>query len=319
MLVALRLNAQILPQTVTTPASIQEEISQFDTHLDQVCGLAAATRIRSIGIVKIFLIEIFSDKPIDTTILKPTDVSLFVVTHAKGCKPSTCKIVGGALRRYFRFRGMHGDCTLGLIASIPSIAEWRLARLPEVLSDDELTQFLNAFDRQTSTGKRDYAMGRCLVNLGLRACEVAQLQLNDINWREGTLRVRANKMRREDVLPLPSQTGCAIVEYLKDGRPSSSSRALFLRHVAPTNEPIGSSVVRIAVRRAYAKCGLSQRLTGTHILRHSVASRLLRVGTPLKEIADILRHSCLDTTAIYTKVDVGKLVEIAMPWPGSKL
>ncbi len=147
-----------------------------------------------------------------------------MVTHGNGCKPSSYKIVKGVLRRYFRFRGMHGDCTLCLIAAIPSIAEWRLARLPDVLSDDELMQFLKAFDRKASTGKRDYAMGRCLINLGLQACEVAQLQLDDINWREGTLRLRANKMRREDVLPLPSQTGCAIIEYLKDDRPSSSSR-----------------------------------------------------------------------------------------------
>ena len=318
LLVVLRLNLKILPQTDTTPAPIQEEIRRFDAHLDQVCGLAAATRKRSMGIVQVFLMERFSDKPIDIAQLKPKDISLFVVNHVKGCKPSTGKIIGGALRRYFRFRGMHGDCTQCLIAAIPSIAEWRLTRLPDVLSDDELAQFLNAFDRQTSTGRRDYAMGRCLVDLGLRACEVAQLQLNDINWREGTLRLRANKMRREDVLLLPSQTGCAIVEYLTNGRPPSTSRALFLRHVAPTNELIGASVVRFAVRRAYAKCGWSQRLMGTHILRHSVASRLLRVGTPMKEIADILRHISLNTTAIYTKVDVGKLAGIAMPWPGSK-
>lgn len=317
LLVALRLNAEIPPHSDLTPASIQEEAHRFDAHLDGVCGLAMATRLRRVGIVRTFLKEQFGFAQIDLTQVKPKDVCQFVASHVQGCKPSTGKILGGALRSYFRFRAMHGDCVTHLIAAIPQIAEWRLASLPEVLTEDELKRFLKAFDRQTATGRRDYAMASCLVDLGLRACEVARLQLDDINWREGTLRLRANKARREDVLPLPPQTGRAIACYLTDGRPVSTSRALFLRHVAPLNEPIGSSVVRIAVRRAYSQCGWAGRWTGTHVLRHSVASRLLRSGTPMKEIADILRHRCLDSTAIYTKVDTSKLTAVAMPWPGS--
>jgi site-specific recombinase XerD len=317
LLVALRLNVEIPPHSDLTPASIREETYRFDAHLDRVCGLAVATRLRRAGIVRAFLTEQFGSAQIDLTQVKPKDVCRFVANHVKGCKPSTGKILGGALRSYFRFRGMHGDCIQHLTAAIPQIAEWRLAPLPEVLSEDELKRFLKAFDRQTSTGRRDYAMARCLVDLGLRACEVAGLQLDDINWREGTLRLTATKTRREDVLPLPPQTGRAIARYLTDGRPMSISRALFLRHVAPLNEPIGSSVVRIAVRRAYTQCGWDHRWTGTHVLRHSVASRLLRTGTSMKEIADILRHRCLDSTAIYAKVNTNKLAEVAMPWPGS--
>jgi site-specific recombinase XerD len=317
LLVVLRLSAEIPTRPDTTPESIREDLRRFDAHLDRVCGLAAATRSQRARIVRTFLMEQFGVAQIDITRVKPKNVCRFVVNHVKGCKPSTGKILGVALRSYFRFRGMHGDCVQALMAAIPQIAEWRLAALPDVLSEDELERFLKAFDRQTPTGRRDYAMARCLVDLGLRACEVARLQLDDINWRLGTLRLTATKARREDVLPLPQQTGRAIANYLTDGRPVSISRVLFLRHVAPLNEPISSSVVRFAVRRAYSQCGWERRWTGTHVLRHSVASRLLRSGTPMKEIADILRHRCLDSTAIYAKVDTNKLAGVAMPWPGS--
>ena len=316
LLIVLRANAEIPPLPDATPGWIREEIGRFEGHLDQVCGLAAATRSRRTGIVHTFLMEQFGATQIDIARIAPKNVYQFVVTHVHGCKPSTGKILGGALRSYLRFRGMHGDYVQMLMAAIPTIAEWKLATLPDVLTEGELEQFLQAFDQQTPTGQRDYAMARCLVDLGLRACEVAQLQLNDINWREGTLRLTGTKARREDMLPLPPQTGRAIAAYLTNGRPISSSRALFLRHAAPLNEPIGPSVVRIAVRRAYAKCGWESRWTGTHVLRHSVASRLLRTGTPMKEIADILRHRCLDSTAIYAKVDTNKLSGLAMPWPG---
>ena len=317
LLVVLRSNGDIPPRSDTTPEPVRDEIRRFGIHIDQVCGLAAATQSRCADIVGTFLMEQFGTAQIDITRVTPRNVREFVITHVSGRKPSTGKILGVALRSYLRFRGMHGDCVQMLIAAIPQIAEWRLATLPDVLTGGELEQFLQAFDQQTPTGRRDYAMARCLVDLGLRACEVAGLQLNNINWREGTLRLTGTKARREDLLPLPPQTGRAIAAYLTDGRPVSSSRALFLRHVAPLNEPIGSSVVRIAVRRAYAQCGWGSRWTGTHVLRHSVASRLLGAGTPMKEIADILRHRCLDSTAIYAKVDTNKLSAIAMSWPGS--
>ena len=317
LLIVLRASNAIPAQADPTPRPIRDEVGRFDTYLVQVCGLATATRSRRIGIVREFLVEAFGVAAVDINQVTPQNVYRFVINQTEGCQPSTAKIIGSALRSYLRFRAVHGDGVQALIAAIPQIAEWRLSSLPDVLTEAELEQFLQAFDQQTATGRRDYAMARCLVDLGLRACEVAQLQLDDINWREGTLRVTGTKMRRQDMLPLPPQTGRAIASYLKDGRPMSSSRALFLRHVAPRDVPIGSSVVRVAVRRAYAQCGWGSRWTGTHILRHSVASRLLRIGTPMKGIADILRHRCLDSTAIYAKVDTSKLVAIAMPWPGS--
>jgi integrase len=158
-------------------------------------------------------------------------------------------------------------------------------------------------------------MLRCLVDLGLRSSEVVGLRLDDIDWRAGTVRLAKPKSRRVDALPLPRETGRAISDYLVSERPQTASRAVFVRHVAPYDQPIGTGVVQRAVRAAYRRCGLPH--TRVHILRHSVASRLLSAGTPLKEIADVLRHRSLDTSAIYTKIDTARLTAVALPWPGS--
>ena len=152
-------------------------------------------------------------------------------------------------------------------------------------------------------------MVRCLTDLGLRCADTAGLHLEDIDWVAGTIRLAGTKTRRVDILPLPAMTGAAIAAYLQDERPPTLDRALFVRHVAPFD------TVRRAVLAAYRRCGWTR--TRVHILRHSVASRLLRAGTPMKEIADILRHRSLDTSAIYTKVDLTRLTSVALPWPGS--
>jgi integrase len=158
-------------------------------------------------------------------------------------------------------------------------------------------------------------MVRCLVDLGLREREVVSLELDDIDWEAGTLRIRKGKSLRVDVLPLPHTTGSAIAAYLRSERPTTVNRRVFVRHMAPTDEPIRPDVVRNTVRLAYRRCGLPY--TRVHILRHTLASRLLETGGTLKEVADMLRHRDLDTSMIYAKVDIGRLAAVAMPWPGS--
>jgi integrase len=146
-------------------------------------------------------------------------------------------------------------------------------------------------------------MVRCLVDLGLREREVVSLELDDIDWEAGTLRIRKGKSLRVDVLPLPHTTGRAIAAYLRSERPNTVNRRVFVRHVAPADEPIRPDVVRNTVRLAYRRCGLPY--TRVHILRHTLASRLLETGGTLKEVADMLRHRDLDTSMIYAKVDIG--------------
>jgi integrase len=229
------------------------------------------------------------------------------------------QVLGGALRSYLRFRALScEDRVEALVAAVPRTADWRLATVPANLTPEEVALFLGAFDRDGVAGQRSYAMARCLLDMGLRAGEVAGIQLDDLNWSAGTLTIGRAKSRRADVLPLPAPTGKAIVQYLRESRPQSTNRSLFLRHRAPFNAPITAEFVRGAVRRAFALCGLDDRFSGTHVLRHTAATRMRCAGATLKEIADVLRHRSLDTTTIYSKVDLPRLASVAAPWPGGQ-
>ncbi|MGB2625648.1 MAG: site-specific integrase [Candidatus Acidiferrum sp.] len=315
LLVVLRA-AHLISQRVFPTGSIEDELRQFDSHLDENCGLASNTRGQRIRIVRRFLKSRFGNSPIQVARLTTQAIHGFVVNGLKGCKPSSGGVICVALRSYLRYRALKGDRVEALVAAVPTVAAWRLSGLPEILSAEELNQFLNTFDRRSISGQRGYAMVRCLADLGLRAHEVVRLQLDDLNWREGTLKLPKNKSRRVDVLPLPELTGQAITEYIRLGRPKTHNRSLFVRLRAPQEEPIDTGCVHRTVREAFARCGLNR--SGTHLLRHTVAGQLLQAGSSLKQIADILRHRSIDTTAIYTKVDLHRLSAVAMPWPGSK-
>lgn len=295
---------------------ITSELAAFDRYMGAVRGLAANTRRQRVRIVGAFLTERFGDGPLALADLTTADLRRFVLGSGddRGWSAGTVQVMAGALRCYLRFRGLAGDPVGAMAETIPAAAHWHLASLPDVLSPAEIDQLLGSFNEAVPSRKRAYAMVRCLADLGLRAAEVARLQLDDLNWQAGTLRIAYGKSRRTDLLPLPVATGRAIAEYLHGERPSTTNRAVFVRHVAPYDEPIGPGAVRRTVREAYRRCGWTR--TRVHILRHSVASRLLRQGRPLKEIADVLRHRSLDTSAIYAKVDDVRLTAVALPWPG---
>lgn len=294
---------------------IETELDKFDAYMRQAGGLADNTRAQRIAIVRHLLSGEFGSRPIVPARLSPAGVRRFIADYRGKWSSGSMHVIAGALRGYLRFRASQGDRVRALLAAIPSIAHWRLAALPEVPNQVEIERLLQSFNRPFPSSRRAYAILRCLVDLGLRASEVAGLHLDDIDWEAGTIRLAKPKSRRVDMLPLPSETGRAISQYLVSERPQSANRAVFVRHVAPYDQPIGTGVVERAVRAAYQRSGLSH--TRVHILRHSVASRLLKAGTPLKEIADVLRHRSLDTSAIYTKVDIARLAAVALPWPGS--
>jgi site-specific recombinase XerD len=296
---------------------LHAELDSFDRYMMDVKGLAQNTRQQRIHIVRRFLNERFASGSVAPDRILPTDIRRFVLGREGVHSTGTIHVVGGAIRCYLQFRSVAGDPVRGLLDAVPSVAHWRLVSLPEVLSKEEVRQLLGSFEQLERSPKRAQAMVRCLTDIGLRASEVVQLHLSDIDWRAGTIRLAANKSRRVDSLPLPPETGYAIAEYLRAERPQTSNRALFVRDCAPIDKPIQAGVVRRAVRQAYLRCGLAH--SRVHILRHSLASRLLQVGTPLKEIADILRHRSLDTSVIYTKVDTNRLAAVAMPWPGRSL
>jgi len=317
LLVLLRAEGLIAEKTLTVAPAIAVELAAFDGYLGDVRGLKAVTRQARLKHVRDFLLDHFDDDGVRVEALEPADIERFMMKYTVGWKPSSVRAVSISLRSYLRFKAVLGTETSSLIAALPHVAQWRLARLPQHLSKLEVEQLLGAFDRTTATGQRDYAIARCYVDLGLRTSEIARLQLGDVDWREGTLQIHG-KGRRTDVLPLPTTTGRAIVEYLRTGRRPTSSRALFLRHRPPLDKPATPDTIRAAIRNAAPRCGLATRLTGTHILRHTVAQRLVQSGASLKAIADLLRHRSLDTTTIYTKVDLDALATVAARWPGRR-
>jgi integrase/recombinase XerD len=252
--------------------------------------------------------------------LRPMDIGDFFTAQCQGYQPGSAQVVAGAIRSYLRFRAVRNEDQIdALVATIPAAARWRLAALPKSLPSDDILKLLAGCDRQRLQGQRDYAILRCLVDLGLRSCEVAALRLSDLDWKCGTLTIRKGKSHRTDVLPLPSTTGEAIAEYLRAARrpakPDSGNGAVFVRHRAPLNCVVSASVIRSVVRQAAVRSGLTGKLHGPHMLRHSAAAQMLQGGASLKEIADVLRHRSLDTTAIYAKVNIGRLSVIAQPWP----
>jgi len=301
-------------QDPISDTAIAIELARFDRHMRDVWGLADSTRLQRGRIIGEFLRSHFGKQPITMPKINATSVRRFVLGD-RGRSPGSIGVIGGAVGCYLRFRSMSGDRVSELIAAIPRAAYWRLGSLPEVLTDAEIDERLQSFDQPFPSHRRAYAMTRCLTDLGLRSSEVVNLCLKDINWAEGTICLIGTKERRADVLPLPSATGSAIAAYLREERPLTSNRDIFVRHVAPYDEPIKKGVVKRAVQAGYRRCGWTR--TGVHILRHSVASRLLRTGAPMKDIADVLRHRSLDTSAIYAKIDLTKLSTVALPWPGS--
>jgi integrase/recombinase XerD len=200
----------------------------------------------------------------------------------------------------------------GLAQAVPSVAGWRLSSLPRALEPDQVARLLSSCDRSTPLGRRDFAVLTLLSRLGLRACEVARLSLDDIDWRAGELTIRGKGSTIER-LPLPHDVGQALVSYLRAGRSSSSGlREVFLSARAPLAS-LSSAAVTAVVRHACDRAGVER--VGAHRLRHTVATELLRAGASLAQIAPILRHASVSTTAIYAKVDREQLRTLARPWP----
>jgi site-specific recombinase XerD len=246
--------------------------------------------------------------------LDAAEVSGFVADECRRRGTGSAKILVTALRSLLRFLVVEGIVTPGLQDAVPAVAGWRGGGLPKALPDGQVAALLAACDRETATGRRDFAVLTLLARLGLRACEAAALELGDIDWRAGTVTVRG-KGRRDEQLPLPSDAGEALAGYLRDGRPADgASRRVFLLSRVPGGG-LSAGVVIGIVRRACLRAGLPE--AGAHRLRHTAATGMLRAGAPLAEIGQVLRHRSATTTAIYAKVDHGALAQLAMPWPGS--
>jgi integrase len=224
-------------------------------------------------------------------------------------------VAASSLRSFLRWLVTQGLCSPELILSIPRFHRCKYTSLPRVMTDHQLRSFLATFDRSTAVGRRNYAMAICQVDLGLRVGEVLALKIDDIDWRNATISIAGGKTRRGRVLPLPDRVGRAIADYLRHGRPRTVHRHLFVRHTIQAGSDVSRALIIHAFGRAFAKVQGCEAWRCTHVLRHTAATRMYRRGVSLKAIADLLGHSSLDTTALYTKVDQAGLAAVALPWP----
>ncbi len=220
-----------------------------------------------------------------------------------------------ALRAFVRYLVIHGERPASLQSAIPRVARWRSASLPRYLRPEDVERIISTCDMNTRSGRRDRAMFLLLARLGLRAGEVTGLRVGDLDWATGRLRV-LGKGRRESYLPLPQDAGDAILAYLEDGRPAVDDDHVFLRERPPIGPYRGGSALSYIVGRAMQRAGVHCSVRGAaHLLRHSLASNLLRQGATLDSIGALLRHRSNETTALYSKVDVELLRQVAQPWP----
>jgi integrase/recombinase XerD len=296
--------------------AVAVEADRFSRYLLDTCGLAASTCRQRTKYVREFLVGHFGNGPVRISRLSPSGVDQYFADNAGRWSARSLSVIRDCLASYFRFRTLLGDDTQSLRAALPVIANWAQATLPKGLTDTQLKFFLQSFDLTDPLGLRDYAIARCMTDLGLRCSEVVRLRLESFNWREGTITITGGKGRRTRQLPLPALTGKAVARYLQHGRPTTRNRRLFVRHHAPVDKPLGTGAICSVICSTYARCGLDDRFAGTHALRHGYAMRLQRSGASLKEIADLLGHEDLDSTKIYAKVDLEGLRAVALPWPG---
>lgn len=316
-LLALPFYADAIVTVASDP--IAHELHDFYEFLRGTCGLADSTCSYRVRHLDAFFAACTPNDAVDRFTLRVPAIEAFLINLCQHhWKPSSVAVVCTSLRSYLRFRALRGDDTRVAIATLPLIANWPQREPPKVLSDIQLEHFLHAFDVNTASGMRDYAIARCILDLGLRGDEATHLTLESIDWRRGIVTLQHTKSLRAQRMPLPEQAGAALARYLREGRPQTDSRSVFVRHRAPFGVPLSVAAIRNAMNRAFARCNLDEQFCNTHVLRRSTATRLQRANVSIKEIADLLRHRSLNTARVYARVDIERLREVALPWPGSK-
>ena len=291
---------------------------RYETYLKRERGLERATLDAYRPFVQRFLVERFGDEAPRLERLEPSDISSFVQRHACSMTPKRAQLMVSALRSFLRFLLLQGEIVRDLAACVPAVADWRLSTVPKYLGAEEVERLLSSCDQRTRIGRRDYAILLLLARLGLRASEVVALELDDMDWRAGEIVVRG-KGQRHDHLPLLQEVGEALAPYLRRDRPRGSTRRVFVRMRAPIRGFAGPQTISTIVRRALQRADLKAPTQGVaaHLLRHSLATGMLRRGASMIEIAEVLRHRTPSTTEIYAKVDIAGLRSLAQPWPGS--
>jgi integrase/recombinase XerD len=245
--------------------------------------------------------------------LEAKSLRAFILNRAHRHGKGKAKNVVTATRMFVRFLIASGRCMPGLDDAIPTIAMWRLATLPQYLPAEDIERIIAACDPSIPLGARDHAIILLMARLGLRGSDVVGLCFPDIHWQDATL-VVSGKSRRETRLPLPQDVGDALLHYLESARPLVDIDRVFITSIAPWG-PLSRAVIRQTAARAIKRAGISAPTSGARVFRHSAATTMLRQGASLQTIGDILRHTSIETSAHYAKVDIDLLQQVARPWP----
>jgi len=305
----LRTTGAVPPGNPGGQASIPEWLADYENWMIQYRGVRASTMV-TYRLPTLELWE-FTGGPAGFT---ARSLREFVSARAAQHGRSRAKTVVTATRMFVRYAVIHDLCTPELVDAVPTFVDWKLSSLPAYLDSQDVERLIATPDPRTGMGLRDRAILLLLARLGLRAGDVVAMRAEDIDWENGTLEV-AGKGRRTTRLPLPQDVGDAMLRYIEEGRPEVADPHLFLRARAPLGRLRTSGAVTYIVNRAAAQAGMRLPRPGAHVLRHSLATGLVRDGLPLAAIGAVLRHKHEQTTALYAKVDTITLNALTQPWP----
>ena len=309
----------VVPPKKEPPLSEQQRlIKDYERYLLEERGLAPATVTYNVRFADQFVSALHAkfEKPrLNFSQLRAEDVTDFVRRQSHKLSPGRVQLLCTGLRSFLRFLLHQGKIRTDLAVCVPAVARWSFSTLPKFLPANTVETVLARNQRRSPIGRRDYAILLLLARLGLRACEVVALNLEDIDWENARVTIRA-KGGRWNQLPLPSDVGDALASYLRHGRPRCSCRRVFIRHRPPLAGFTSSAAISAVVKHALSRAGVKSARKGAHLFRHSLATSMIRQGASLDEIGELLRHRSPNTTTIYAKVDLPALRPLALPWPG---
>jgi integrase/recombinase XerD len=305
-----------LPKRRQKATTVLERLRQeYETYLRHQRGLSDATINKSLEFLKRFMTFRFGGRLGDLNGITPDDVVAFLREIRARTQPYRDKTPPTHLRNLFRFLFCSGKTKRNLANAVPRVAMPPQSHLPRHLNPKAVEQIIDATWSGDPVGLRNYAMILLTARLGLRGPEVIAIQLDDIDWRAGTILIRG-KGKQHESMPLPKDVGTAIVEYIRKGR-RGLSRTLFVSSKVPYPPFVDAQILNTVLRDGLKRTGLKppQKYVGSHLLRHSLATDMLRKGASLDEIGDVLRHRSRLSTTIYAKHDVEGLRSIARAWP----
>jgi site-specific recombinase XerD len=294
---------------------IEVRLADYRTYLKEVRGLAPSTVTQHTATIAEFLEHLGYEKnPACLDAVTGVDIESFVGKVGNRLSRASLQHSVAHLRAFLRFLETRNEALSGLDLQIDTPRVYRGERLPRTLSWNTVRKLLYSIDRSTIKGRRDYAMLLLMATYGLRSCEVVKLTLDDIQWRAGLVRIPQHKSANQLVLPLTDEVGSGLVDYLQQGRPALPYREVFLRCRTPDGV-LKPTAVTEAFQAWSRKSGLAISFQGAHCIRHSYAVHLLRQGTPLKTIGDILGHRCAESTCVYLRLAIEDLRVVALPLP----